>query len=71
MLLSVAATHAHFEVPFPLCNKFQGREVLLGQMEAFFHASSAPISGQLTFAICGLGTSMVEVLSLPLAIHRL
>lgn len=64
MLSPVAATHALFEIPFPPCNTFQGREVLLGQMEAFFHASSAPMSGQLTFAICGLGTSTVDVLSL-------
>lgn len=64
--MSVAATNALFETPFPPCNTFQGREVLLGKMEAFFHASLAPMSSQLTFAICGLGTSTVEVLTLRL-----
>lgn len=63
MLLAVAATPAVFEIPFPPCNTFQGREVLLNRMETFFHASPAPMSGQLTFAICGLGTSTAEVLS--------
>ncbi|KAL8646466.1 MAG: hypothetical protein Q9210_006126 [Variospora velana] len=55
--LGTISTHALFEIPFSPCNTFQGREVLLGQMEAFFHTSSAPIAGQLTFAICGLGGS--------------
>lgn len=59
--LSVAATHAPFETPFLPCNTFQGRETLLGKMEAFFYASSTPKSSQLTFAICGLGTSTLEV----------
>lgn len=61
--LSVAATQALFETPFPPCNTFQGREALLGKMEAFFYASPTPKSSQLTFAICGLGTSPLEVLS--------
>lgn len=59
--VSVAATYAIFETPFPPCDTFQGRETLLSKMEAFFYTSSTPKSSQLTFAICGLGTSALEV----------
>lgn len=51
--------HTPFKTPFSR-DTFQGRGVLLDKMEAFFHASLAPMSSQLTFAICGLGTSTVR-----------
>lgn len=44
-----------FEIPISPCGIFCGRVAILNQMEDYFHKSHAESSGQLTFAICGLG----------------
>ncbi|KAL6719971.1 hypothetical protein ACLMJK_001892 [Lecanora helva] len=53
---AIEGTFSIFELPFPPCTTFQGREELLDRMSHYFYKSSA-VSAQLTYAICGLGGS--------------
>ena len=54
---SVSNASAFYEIPYPPCTTFRGREALLKNMEDFFSGRSGKEDGRLSFALCGLGGS--------------